>query len=309
MWEEKFEGDRKWLLMILNRSQQALVPMSKSQASYIVDPALSAGQQPGIASSALNNKALRQATSIAAAFAQYMANVTGNDVLDDGVQSELLATIALAFGSNTPTVTQYLSGSGTYTVPAGTKYLRIRGIGGGGGAGAGSASTGVMGVAGTATTFGSSFITANGGSPGSSLGGGGVGGTFSLAGGLIDCGCSQGGQGQGAGEANVSNVAIMGGQGASTPFCGGGAGAVAGTGANGQNAIANSGAGGGGGCGNAGLQYAGSGGGAGAWLDVIVPFSMLSPTFAYAIGGGGAGGSDSSNGGNGGSGRLVIEAY
>jgi microcystin-dependent protein len=72
----------------------------EAQATYLTDPQTAAGQQPGIARSAINNKAIRQATSIAAALAQYMANQTGNNVLDDGNQSELLATMALAFSAN-----------------------------------------------------------------------------------------------------------------------------------------------------------------------------------------------------------------
>src|SRR5271166_1511990 len=69
----------------------------ESQSAYLIDPQVPIGQQPGVAKSALNNKALRQGTYIAACLAQYLANITGNNVLDDGVMSEILATMKLAF--------------------------------------------------------------------------------------------------------------------------------------------------------------------------------------------------------------------
>jgi microcystin-dependent protein len=66
----------------------------ESQADYILDPQVPIGQQPGIAKSALNNKALRQGTYIASCIAQFLSNMTGDSVLDDGTQSEVLATMA-----------------------------------------------------------------------------------------------------------------------------------------------------------------------------------------------------------------------
>jgi hypothetical protein len=79
----------------------------ESQSAYLVDPQVPIGQQPGVARSALNNKALRQATSIAAALAQYLANSTGNNVLDDGNQSELLTTLGEAFANAMTAVTSF----------------------------------------------------------------------------------------------------------------------------------------------------------------------------------------------------------
>lgn len=87
----------------------------ESQSDYLADPQTAIGQQPGVAKSAQNNKALRQATSIAAALAQYMANQTGNDVLDDGNQAELLATLALTFPGNTLPTQTTLTTTGTPT--------------------------------------------------------------------------------------------------------------------------------------------------------------------------------------------------
>ena len=62
-----------------------------------------------------------------------------------------------------PTFTAYTSGSGTYTTPAGVKWLRVRMVGGGGGSGAQSTNGG---SGGGNTTFGTSFLTAGGGAGG-----------------------------------------------------------------------------------------------------------------------------------------------
>lgn len=64
-----------------------------SQAAYITDSQRPIGNQPGIARSVLVNKALRQATYIVGAVAQFISNITGDDVLDDATQSEVLTTL------------------------------------------------------------------------------------------------------------------------------------------------------------------------------------------------------------------------
>ena len=85
----------------------------ESQAAYATDSQRSLGQQPGVARSNINNKALRQATYMVSCLAQYMANTTGNDVLDDATQSEILATMALTWPQNSlPTQTK-LTTTGT----------------------------------------------------------------------------------------------------------------------------------------------------------------------------------------------------
>jgi hypothetical protein len=68
----------------------------ESQATYLADPALTNGQQPGLASSALNNKALRQATTIANVIAQFIANQTGQNVLDNGIPATILTNLITA---------------------------------------------------------------------------------------------------------------------------------------------------------------------------------------------------------------------
>ena len=88
----------------------------ESQASYAADPNLPLGNQPGIASSAFNNKALRQANYIASQVAQYLANVTGANVQDNATPAQLLAQMFAAFGNKTPIVTSHLSGTGTHNL-------------------------------------------------------------------------------------------------------------------------------------------------------------------------------------------------
>ena len=83
-----------------------------------------------------------------------------------------------------PTIQTFTTGSGTYTTPAGVKYLVVELVGGGGGgSGSGTGAPGAGGAGGN-TTFGSSFLTANGGNGASvdvALGNtGGTGGTASI---------------------------------------------------------------------------------------------------------------------------------
>jgi microcystin-dependent protein len=68
-----------------------------SQASYLANAQLPIGQQSGVASSALNNKALRQATYVVSQIAQYIANCLGANVLDNATPATLLAQIQAAF--------------------------------------------------------------------------------------------------------------------------------------------------------------------------------------------------------------------
>lgn len=74
-----------------------------SQDSYNVLAAVSTGWQGGVAKSTEVNKAMRQATFIAAAVAQYVADLSGQDVLDDGSITNFVAKLRAANG------TQYLA--------------------------------------------------------------------------------------------------------------------------------------------------------------------------------------------------------
>lgn len=71
-----------------------------SQADYEALQARRTGFQSGKASSAQVNKALRQATFIAAALAQYTSDKSGQDVLDDGNIAGFMAKMTSAFGKD-----------------------------------------------------------------------------------------------------------------------------------------------------------------------------------------------------------------
>lgn len=71
-----------------------------SQADWEGLPALLSGFSSGKAASAEVNKAIRQASFIAAALAQYTANKSGLDVLDDGDLNGFIAKMSAAFGKD-----------------------------------------------------------------------------------------------------------------------------------------------------------------------------------------------------------------
>lgn len=84
----------------------------ESQSAYAIDTSRTNGNQVGVASSQLVNKALRQATYIVSQFAQFMANYTGDDIVDDATPPKLLAQIGAAFGILPPVFTRYATGGG-----------------------------------------------------------------------------------------------------------------------------------------------------------------------------------------------------
>ena len=71
-----------------------------AQADWETLPALLSGFMAGKASSAQVNKAIRQASFIAAAIAQYTANKSGLDVLDDGDLNGFISKMGTAFGKD-----------------------------------------------------------------------------------------------------------------------------------------------------------------------------------------------------------------
>lgn len=71
-----------------------------TQADWEALPALLSGFMAGKASSAQVNKAIRQASFIAAALAQYTANKSGLDVLDDGDLNGFISKMGTAFGKD-----------------------------------------------------------------------------------------------------------------------------------------------------------------------------------------------------------------
>lgn len=165
-----------------------------------------------------------------------------------------------------PTVQRFTSGSGTYTTPAGVKYIRVRMIGGGGNGGGGTVSAGgggagayleflvvgpastysyTVGAVGSSTSFGANTCT-GGSVGGNSPGGlGGAGGTVTSSSLGIVVASFSGGVG------GVGDSAGSGGGGNGAFGCGGNGGG----GSTGGSAATNSGGGGGGvgGVGAAGL--------------------------------------------------------
>lgn len=88
----------------------------ESQADYAIDSDRPVGNQPGVASSKFVNKTLRQSAAIASQVAQYVSNATGQNVLDDGNMTKLLAQITQAFKKITPTFQMLTSGTSTYNI-------------------------------------------------------------------------------------------------------------------------------------------------------------------------------------------------
>ena len=86
----------------------------ESQATYLADPALASGQQPGIAASALNNKALRQGTVPVSQLMQYIGEQSNTNVIDNGVTTQLLRQIYSVFQRVAPVVSRYTSSTGTW---------------------------------------------------------------------------------------------------------------------------------------------------------------------------------------------------
>ena len=71
-----------------------------TQSAYASDPIIENGNQPGIASSAKNNKALRQATTMAAAVASAIVQLTGQAVVDsDGALSTITTNLIAAMAA------------------------------------------------------------------------------------------------------------------------------------------------------------------------------------------------------------------
>lgn len=242
---------------------------------------------------------------------------TAPDVADFALIYDTSASAAkkvlLSNLNKAPTIQTFTSGSGTYTTPAGVKWIRVRMAGGGGGGGGSGTASWGNGAAGGNSTFGSSLLTANGGSAGiggfQTNAGISAGGAATISAPAIGVGFS-GGSGQGSGRANPSNASIiLGGNGGSNPLGGGGGGGGASNA--GAAGAANTGAGGGGA--NSGSNISaegGGGGGAGAYIDAII--SAPSATYAYAVGAGGTAGTAGTAGKAGGAGAagvIHVEEY
>lgn len=204
-----------------------------------------------------------------------------------------------------PTVTRLTSGSGTYTTPAGVRYLKIKMVGGGGGGAGNGTAPGAGGNGGT-TTFGTSLLTATGGNGGAASSPlPSTGGTATVNSPAITVQVFGGGAGGGGSGGSASTP---GGAGGNSYF--GGAGPGGGAGQVGIGASANSGSGGSGAGGLASVGGSAAGGAAGGYLEAI----LINPsaTYPYAVGAGGTfgaagGGTGAIVGAAGADGVIIIE--
>jgi len=238
----------------------------------------------------------------------YNANATTGaatvyfDDFSVGPQSVSIGSLAQA---NT---VQTLSGSGNYTTPSNVYMIRVKMAGGGAG-GQGSGSSPVDATSGTLSTFGTSLLTANGGSRavGTSAAGG-AGGTATINSPAIGTALT-GGQGQSGTALSAAGLRGLGGFGGDTPYFGGGGKTAQYTG-NGTAGTANTGGGGqGGGNNGAANVITGAGGGSGGFIDAFV-FPTPGQVFAYSVGGGGAGATGATlNGAAGAAGTIVVEEF
>lgn len=223
--------------------------------------------------------------------------------------AQVTTAINAAVSTTNPTIQIFTSGSGTYTRPAGVKWLRVRqaagGGGGGGSAGAGVGNGGTGGTGGN-TTFGTSLLTCNGGggAAGSQPNGQSTATISAPAIGLAISGSS-------GGPGVVGNGGTYG-----TGACGGmnafgGSGNGTSTSQAGGVAPPNTGGGGGGASGPTTAQSNGGGGGtAGAFIDAIIPNPAA--TYSYAVGAGGTAGAAGTNGFIGGvgvAGQIIVEEH
>ncbi|WP_338858378.1 hypothetical protein WCU37_15925 [Serratia marcescens] len=136
-------------------------------ADYQALPARSAGFGSGVAKSEELNTVWRQSSTMAAVLGQFLANKTGQDVLDNGNVEALLGQLESAILSASPgrlINIQTFTSSGAYTPTPGTKRIlvEVQGAGGGGGgAGSTSSSTYSAGGGGTAGGYAMSLLDIN----------------------------------------------------------------------------------------------------------------------------------------------------
>lgn len=87
-----------------------------SQAAYDAATDRTEGNQPGIASSQLVNKAIRQSSMVTSQLAQLAANRGGGNILDDGNTTRLLQQLSALITPLKFVRTAYTTGSGTHNL-------------------------------------------------------------------------------------------------------------------------------------------------------------------------------------------------
>lgn len=85
-----------------------------SESDYLAATDRTIGNQPGIASAKLVNKALRQSAFMASQLGQYISNTTGTDLSDDANTARLLAQFVATLKPYAPNFTKKTTGSGTF---------------------------------------------------------------------------------------------------------------------------------------------------------------------------------------------------
>lgn len=199
----------------------------------------------------------------------------------------------------------------TFTSFQAPLYLLVSMVGGGGGGGGSGTAGGTAGGAGGNTTFGSSFLTANGGSGGARDGVAPSGGTVSVPSGVYLINSVIGATGTGASKIIAASQANIAGPSGGASFFGGAGGGGDYSLGVGKDAAANTGSGAGGaGTGNTANSSTGASGAAGGFIRAIIP--NPSATYAYAVGASGTAGTagtSGTTGGAGGSGLIVVEEY
>lgn len=229
----------------------------------------------------------------------------GGDLLSTNNLSDVASAATsranLGVSDTLPTTQRFTSGSGTYTTPAGVRWIRVKLIGGGGGGQGSGTSAGNGGTGGT-TSFGSTIAVGNGGTGGSFASTvAGVGGTATSSSGQV-VHLVTGGYGGAFASVNAG-----GGTGGNGVLGGSGTGGRPGAADPGVAGVTNTGGGGGG----ASTATSGScGGGSGGYAEVII--GSPSATYAYAVGAAGTAGTAGSGGaagGAGGSGVIIVEEF
>lgn len=208
-----------------------------------------------------------------------------------------------------PTIQKFTSGSGTYTTPAGVKYIIVEMVGGGGGGTGSGTAAGTSPTSGGNSTFGTSLLTADGGSAVSfnTVGAwGGEGGAVTVNSPAIAIHSTQGGKGGPSHRSNSGNEYAIPGAGGSSPLGQGGTGASTNIGFPGTGYGS-----GGSGAGVTGAPaYSGAGGGSGGYIKALL--ASPSASYSYAVGAAGAAGAAGTTGfagGAGAAGVIVVTEY
>ena len=229
---------------------------------------------------------------------------------DNSTRLATTAYVTAATVSATPTATTFtVTGTGTYTPPAGVRYIRVRMVGGGGGGG-GVVGTNAGGAGGNSSFLGWTALGGAGGAGGGASGApgtGGVGGTggANATGNLVLR--LQGGIG-GSGQVNNQTTVLMsalGGGGGSTPF---GSSPVMRPPVASPEVI-NTGAGGTGAFSSTANIGAAGGGGGGEYVEFYVPTPSAGAISVGAAGAGGVAGGGGVAGSAGQPGLIVVEEF